>query len=128
MAAEFAQLTDKIEKRFMHLVKRLKAAYDICSGSDALTQTERDHIHFYLAVRSIVVQADQRRRARQRPDERQGAGDDRRGPEATAWKKSSNWARTAASADRHLRRRLPGQNREDQAAQHQNQAPAAAPG
>jgi type I restriction enzyme R subunit len=30
MAAEYAQLTDKIEKRFMHLVKRLKAAYDIC--------------------------------------------------------------------------------------------------
>ena len=38
----------------MHLVKRLKAAYDICSGSDAFTLSERDHIHFYLAVRSIV--------------------------------------------------------------------------
>ena len=36
------------------VVKRLKAAYDICSGSDAFTKTERDHIHFYLAVRSIV--------------------------------------------------------------------------
>jgi len=33
-AAEFAQLTDKIEKRFMQLVKRLKAAYDICCGSE----------------------------------------------------------------------------------------------
>ena len=54
-AAEFVQLTDKIEKRVMFLVKRLKAAYDICSGSDAFTETERDHIHFYLAVRSIVV-------------------------------------------------------------------------
>src|SRR5690606_33243344 len=30
MAAEFVQLTQKIEKRFMMLVKRLKAAYDIC--------------------------------------------------------------------------------------------------
>ena len=39
----------------MALVKRLKAAYDICSGSDAFTDTERDHIHFYLAVRSIVA-------------------------------------------------------------------------
>ena len=38
----------------MGLVKRLKAAYDICSGSDAFTQLERDTIHFYLAVRSIV--------------------------------------------------------------------------
>jgi len=54
-AAEFAQLTDKIEKRFMALVKRLKAAYDICSGSDVLHSKERDHIHFYLAVRSIVA-------------------------------------------------------------------------
>ena len=54
-AAEFVQLTDKIEKRVMFLVKRLKAAYDICSGSDAFSETERDHIHFYLAVRSIVA-------------------------------------------------------------------------
>jgi type I restriction enzyme R subunit len=54
-ASEFVQLTDKIEKRFMGLVKRLKAAYDICSGSDVFTQQERDTIHFYLAVRSIVV-------------------------------------------------------------------------
>lgn len=54
-ASEFVQLTDKIEKRFMALVKRLKAAYDICCGSDAFSQTERDLIHFYLAVRSIVA-------------------------------------------------------------------------
>ncbi len=55
LAAEFVQLTDKIEKRVMFLVKRLKAAYDICSGSDVFTQMERDHIHFYLAVRAIVA-------------------------------------------------------------------------
>ena len=54
MAAEYAQITDKIEKRFMNLVKRLKAAYDICSGSEELPQTERGQIHLYLAVRSIV--------------------------------------------------------------------------
>ena len=54
MAAEYAQITDKIEKRFMALVKRLKAAYDVCSGSDGLHQRERDQIHFYMAVRSIV--------------------------------------------------------------------------
>ncbi|SDY77421.1 type I restriction endonuclease subunit R [Nitrosomonas halophila] len=53
-AAEYVQLTQKTEKRFMHLVKRLKAAYDICSGSEGLSQDERDRIHFYLAVRSIV--------------------------------------------------------------------------
>jgi len=54
MAAEYGQVTDKIEKRFMALAKRLKAAYNICCGSDAFTQSERDHIHFYMAVRSIV--------------------------------------------------------------------------
>jgi type I restriction enzyme R subunit len=54
MAAEFVQLTKDIETRFMGLVKRLKAAYDICAGSETLTQTERDYTHFYLAVRSIV--------------------------------------------------------------------------
>jgi type I restriction enzyme R subunit len=54
MAAEFVQLTENLEKRFMFLTKRMKAAYDICVGSDAFTQLERDRIHFYLAVRSIV--------------------------------------------------------------------------
>lgn len=54
MAAEFVQLTKEMETRFMGLVKRLKAAYDICAGSEELTQQERDYTHFYLAVRSIV--------------------------------------------------------------------------
>lgn len=54
MAVEFVQLTKDMETRFMGLVKRLKAAYDICAGSEKLTQTERDYTHFYLAVRSIV--------------------------------------------------------------------------
>ena len=53
-AAEFVQLTQELEKRFMYVVKRLKSAYDICSGSAVFDETERDEIHFYLAVRSIV--------------------------------------------------------------------------
>ncbi|MBD3668545.1 MAG: type I restriction endonuclease subunit R [Kangiella sp.] len=53
-ASEFVQVTQEVEKRFMHLVKRLKAAYDICCGSELLTDAERDKVHFYLAVRSIV--------------------------------------------------------------------------
>ena len=52
--AEFVQLTQELEKRFMDLVKRLKAAYDICAGTDAFTDKERDEVHFYLAIRSIV--------------------------------------------------------------------------
>jgi type I restriction enzyme R subunit len=54
MAAEFAQVTKKNEQRFMYLVKRLKAAYDICCNSESLSREDRDHIHFYLAVRSIL--------------------------------------------------------------------------
>lgn len=54
LAAEYVQQTKELETRFMGLVKRLKAAYDICAGSEQLTQLERDYTHFYLAVRSIV--------------------------------------------------------------------------
>jgi type I restriction enzyme R subunit len=54
LAAEYVQQTKEFETRFMGLVKRLKAAYDICAGSEQLTQAERDYTHFYLAVRSIV--------------------------------------------------------------------------
>lgn len=54
MAAEFVQQTKELETRFMDMVKRLKAAYDICAGSEKLTQIDRDYTHFYLAVRSII--------------------------------------------------------------------------
>ena len=53
-ASEFVLQKGKREKRFMSLVKRLKAAYDICCGSEKLSQLERDKIHYYLAVRSII--------------------------------------------------------------------------
>lgn len=54
MSAEFVQQTKELETRFMDIVKRLKAAYDICAGSERLSQFERDYTHFYLAVRSII--------------------------------------------------------------------------
>ena len=53
-ASEFIQLTQELEKRFMYIVKRLKSAYDICSGSGIFSEAQRDEIHFYLAVRSII--------------------------------------------------------------------------
>ena len=53
-AAEFVLKFGTLEKRFMALVKRLKAAYDVCCGSEMLNQDEKDRVHFYLAVRSIV--------------------------------------------------------------------------
>jgi len=54
LAAEFVQKTKDLERRFMFIVKRLKAAYDICSGSNEFIDETKDLIHFYLAVRSIV--------------------------------------------------------------------------
>ena len=53
-AAEFVLKTEKQQKRFMDLVKRLKAAYDVCCGSERISEQERNYIHFYLAIRSIV--------------------------------------------------------------------------
>ena len=53
-AAEFVKTTKELETLFMDIVKRLKAAYDICAGSEELTQIERDYTHYYLAIRSIV--------------------------------------------------------------------------
>lgn len=53
-AAEFVLVTEKRKKRFIDIVKRLKAAYDVCCGSEKINEEERNHIHFYLAIRSIV--------------------------------------------------------------------------
>lgn len=52
--AEFVQTTKEIENRFMNIVKRLKAAFDICSGSELISQEEKDKIYFFMAIRSIV--------------------------------------------------------------------------
>ena len=56
MAAEYVQqITDKIEKRFMNLVKRLKAAYDVCVRFVIDSpRPSATGFHFYLAVRSII--------------------------------------------------------------------------
>ncbi len=53
-AAEFVLATKARETQFMGLVRRLRAAYDICCAHEALTTHERDFVHFYAAVRSIV--------------------------------------------------------------------------
>lgn len=53
-ASEFVLESEVKKKRFMDMVKRLKSAYDICCGNEGLNQGEKDHIHFYLAIKSIV--------------------------------------------------------------------------
>jgi len=53
-AAEYAQLTNELEKRFMAMTKKLRSAYDLCCSSEDIYQDERDYIHFYFAIRAIV--------------------------------------------------------------------------
>lgn len=52
--AEYAQVTDDIEKRFVEIAKRLRSAYDLSCSSEDIRQDERDRIHFYLAIKSII--------------------------------------------------------------------------
>lgn len=53
-AVEYVQITHEMEERFMACVKRMKDAYNLCSGGDELSDKERDKIHFYLAIRSVL--------------------------------------------------------------------------
>ena len=53
-AVEYVQLTEELERRFMAAVKRMKQAFNLCGFSDAISDTEKDYIHFYCAVRSIL--------------------------------------------------------------------------
>lgn len=53
-ASEFVLRSEENKKRFVDMVKRLKSAYDICCGSEQLNEEQKDYIHFYLAIRSIV--------------------------------------------------------------------------
>ncbi|HUZ60663.1 MAG TPA: type I restriction endonuclease subunit R [Hanamia sp.] len=53
-AAEYAQLTDELEKRFIEMVKKLRSAYDLCCSSEDISEEERDHIHFYFAIKAII--------------------------------------------------------------------------
>ncbi|HZK71561.1 MAG TPA: HsdR family type I site-specific deoxyribonuclease, partial [Clostridia bacterium] len=53
-AVEFAQQTDVLEKRFMVITKKLRSSYNLCCSSEDISHPERDHIHFYFAIKSII--------------------------------------------------------------------------
>lgn len=53
-AAEFAQVTEDVENRFMRHVKDLSSAYKLCTSSEKISKEERDYIYFYQGVRSII--------------------------------------------------------------------------
>ena len=46
--------TEQLETRFMAAVKRMKQAFNLCSSSEKISDEEKDYIHFYCAVRSIL--------------------------------------------------------------------------
>lgn len=53
-AVEYVQLSAELETRFMAAVKRMKQAFNLCSSSEKFTDEDKNHIHFYCAVRSIL--------------------------------------------------------------------------
>ena len=53
-AVEYVQLSEELETRFMAAVKRMKQAFNLCTASDKFTDKDKDYIHFYCAVRSIL--------------------------------------------------------------------------
>ena len=53
-AVEYVQLSDEFETRFMAAVKRMKQAFNLCSSSDKFTDEDKEYIHFYCAVRSVL--------------------------------------------------------------------------
>lgn len=53
-AVEFVQITESVEKRFASLVKKLRSAYNLSCSSEEITYQEKDQIHFYFAIKSIL--------------------------------------------------------------------------
>ena len=54
-AAEFVQVTKEFENRFVGNVKRLSKAFGLCNSTKDFTKDQLDKIHFYFAVKSIIV-------------------------------------------------------------------------
>ena len=61
-AVEYVQLSEELETRFMAAVKRMKQAFNLCSSSEKISDEEKDYIHFYCAVRSILFKLTKGRR------------------------------------------------------------------
>ena len=53
-AAEFIQSSEKTQNLFMGHVKKMKSAFNICTNHDDITDRDREDIHFFTGVRSII--------------------------------------------------------------------------
>lgn len=54
LGAEFVQ-EKQLEARFLGHCRKLRSAFKLCSGSEELEYLDREDIHFFIAVRSILV-------------------------------------------------------------------------
>ncbi|QES89653.1 type I restriction endonuclease subunit R [Rhizosphaericola mali] len=54
-ASELVLETEQSEKFFVDVTKKLKSAYNLVSGSNLFSEKYVDEIHFYFAIKSIVV-------------------------------------------------------------------------
>lgn len=52
--AEYVQETEERENQFMGHAKKMKQAFNLCSTSEEFTNAEREDVHFFTAVRSII--------------------------------------------------------------------------
>ena len=54
LGAEFVQ-EKQLETRFLGHCRKLRSAFKLCSGSEELEYSDREDIHFFIAVRSILA-------------------------------------------------------------------------
>jgi len=52
--AELMQRTKEQENLFMGHAKKLKSAFNLCSNSDQISDVEREGIHYFCGVRSVI--------------------------------------------------------------------------
>ena len=52
--AELIQRTKERENLFMGHAKKLKSAFNLCSNSDQISDAEREEIHYFCGVRSVI--------------------------------------------------------------------------
>lgn len=53
-AVEYIQKSEETETRFMAATRRMKQAFNLCASSEDFSDREKDYVHFYCAVRSII--------------------------------------------------------------------------
>ena len=52
--AEFVQRTKEQENLFMGHAKKLKSAFNLCSNHEEISDAEREEIHYFTGIRSII--------------------------------------------------------------------------